>query len=172
MGRRAPRACTVAWLAAVALTSCRSREAVEPVDLEESSEQSAKVGLPKRFPRFAELASLREVSRLRSAHPVGDLAAVVKVDRLAEPRYGKTGQGAMPEGAMIAEALGPDPEGPPVLFYVMERRAPGYFPEGGDWEYAVVAPDGTTKAGGKLALCARCHAEAHREHLFERAAKP
>jgi hypothetical protein len=118
------------------------------------------------FTRFAEIESLAQVSKLRSGHPVGNLAGVVKVDAKASG-YGQRGRGAFPPGALVVEALGPDPDGPPTLFYVMEKRETGFFPLGGDWQYSVVTAAGKLEADGKLELCARCHAEAPRDYLFE-----
>lgn len=118
------------------------------------------------FARFAEIESLAQVSKLRSGHPLGNLAGVVKVDAKAAG-YGQRGRGAFPPGALVVEALGPDPDGQPTLFYVMEKREPGFFPLGGDWQYSVVTVAGKLEADGKLELCARCHAEAPRDHLFE-----
>lgn len=118
------------------------------------------------FTRFAEIAGLTEVSKLRSGHPVGNLAGVVKVDPKASG-YGQRGRSAFPPGALVVEALGPGPDGSPTLFYVMEKRDAGFFPLGGDWQYSVVSVSGKLEADGKLELCARCHAEAPRDHLFE-----
>lgn len=110
-------------------------------------------------------------SRIQTAHPIGPYSATIRVDQAAAA-YGKPARGPMPAGSMIVEALSREQDGPVELYYVMQRMPKGYFPEGGDWNYAVVAPDGTIKAGGKLALCARCHAEAAREHLFEYVTAP
>lgn len=118
------------------------------------------------FSRFAEIQGLAEVSKLRSGHPVGNLAGVVKVDDKASG-YGQRGRGAFPPGALVVEALGPDPDTEPTLFYVMEKRESGFFPLGGDWQYSVVGVTGKLEADGKLELCARCHAEAPRDYLFE-----
>jgi len=126
---------------------------------------------PEKLPRFDEIGAFPIVSRLRTAHPVGDLAGTIRVDSTAEA-YGRAGRGPMAQGAMIVEALAPTPEAAPTLYYVMVRREPGFFSEGGDWEYAVVDKDGFIAAGGKLPLCARCHGEAGREHLFEHVASP
>jgi cytochrome c553 len=52
--------------------------------------------------------------------------------------------------------------------FVMEKKAEGYFPAGGDWEYIVVARDGRIEARGQLATCARCHAEAPVDFVFPR----
>ncbi len=45
-----------------------------------------------------------------------------------------------------------------LLYTVMIKRKPGYNPEVGDWEFAVVSGDGSkTEASGKLANCMGCH---------------
>lgn len=148
--------------------STRERSVVEAST---SGPTTTEEPVPRRLARFDEVETFATVSRLRTSHPVGDYAATIRVDPLAAS-YGKSAREPMPVGAMIVEAMAGDPEAPPQLYYVMERREPGYFPEGGDWEYAVLGPDGTTTAAGKLALCARCHGEAPREHLFERIVSP
>ena len=54
----------------------------------------------------------------------------------------------------------------PSVYFVMTKRAAGYDPGGGDWEYLVVVGSGHVEERGKLALCARCHAEAPHDRLF------
>jgi hypothetical protein len=58
--------------------------------------------------------------------------------------------------------------GPMQAYAVMARRAPGFDPRGGDWEYAYVALGAErTVARGRLAECAGCHASARRtDFLF------
>lgn len=150
-----------------ALAGCGGRRA--PVTTEPTTSASASAAPAESFLRAAEIPELRLVSRVRSAHPSGDFVARVLVDRAAES-YGRRGRPAFPEGALIAEQLGPSEDGPPSLVYVMERGAPGSYPEGGDWSYGVLGADGTVQAFGKLPLCARCHAEAPSDHVFERIA--
>lgn len=53
-----------------------------------------------------------------------------------------------------------------VTYFAMVKRPPGYDPQGGDWEYLVVASDGRIEDRGPLPLCARCHADAPNDHLF------
>ena len=53
-----------------------------------------------------------------------------------------------------------------AVVFAMVKRQPGYDRDGGDWEYLVVTTDGRVEQRGKLALCARCHAEAPHDHLF------
>jgi hypothetical protein len=127
--------------------------------------------VPSVWDGFATMDQLETAGELRSAHPVGDFIAVVRVNREAAG-YGRKGRASLPEGAVVVEALSPEPGQPPSLYYVMRRRAPGYFDAGGDWEYGVAGPDGVFLATGKLRLCARCHAEAAREHLFEPLTRP
>ena len=109
---------------------------------------------------------LKVVGETRSAHPAGDFIASIRVNEVAA-RYGTKGRDALPEGSLVVEVLATESSTPPAVYYAMLRQAPGYFPEGGDWAYFVVAADGNIEAEGKLKLCARCHAEAPREHLFE-----
>jgi hypothetical protein len=50
--------------------------------------------------------------------------------------------------------------------FAMAKRDPGFFPQGGDWEYIVLGADGRLEDRGKLALCARCHAEGNADRVF------
>jgi hypothetical protein len=153
------------WLCLLA--ACEPTVRHRPIAFEEEGRASATATVPLgQFKRFGEIDALPAVSKLRSGHPVGSLAGVVKVDAAAGG-YGQRGRGPFPVGALVVESLGPDPDGPANLFYVMEKREVGFFPLGGDWQYSVVSASGALEAQGKLALCARCHAEAPRDHLFE-----
>lgn len=154
----------------VLLTSCTGGRRRRPVGLD-PLEPSAEVVVPTSFTRFAELERLTVVSRAPSTHPLGTYSATTLVDEKAAG-YGKQGRAPMAPGALVVQALSREAKGPAELFYVMERREPGYFPQGGDWEYSVVSSQGALKASGKLPLCARCHAEAVREHLFEQVVAP
>jgi len=149
------------------LAACEPSVRRRPIAIEDEGTSSATAAVALgQFKRFSEIDSLPTVSTLRSGHPVGSLAGVVKVDTAAAG-YGQRGRGPFPVGALIVQSLGPDPDGPANLFYAMEKREPGFFPLGGDWQYSVVSASGALEAQGKLALCARCHAEAPRDHLFE-----
>lgn len=121
---------------------------------------------PKPWLAFDRLDDENLVGVIDSAHPAGDLFGTIRVNAQADA-YGKKRGGPLPSGARVIEALGSSPEGPADLYYVMEKQASGYFPEGGDWAYFVIGKGGEIRAEGKLKLCARCHAEAPREHLFE-----
>ena len=65
--------------------------------------------------------------------------------------------------------------------YVMFKQNNGYFPEGGDWEYAALQarwvsknapngylpPDSTgMQPRGKIKTCAKCHSRAKKDFLF------
>ena len=117
--------------------------------------------------RLAELEQLSSFLRTRefaSQHPVRSTKATLYLGPGAE-RYGERDRPPMAEGALLVMALETEASG--LLYYVMRKGAAGSFPEGGDWEYAVALPDGRLRSRGALRVCARCHAEAPRQHLFE-----
>jgi cytochrome P460 len=65
-----------------------------------------------------------------------------------------------PEGSVIVkEKISNYNEGSkPLLYTLMRKREPGYNPEVGDWEFSVVAANGTqVEATGKLENCQFCH---------------
>jgi hypothetical protein len=114
----------------------------------------------------AQLRALRPAApRARSEHLGGDLEGEV----LASPGSGYPMRGpasVVPAGATLVERLFPQGAPGASLYFAMVKRAPGYDPAGGDWEYLVAAAGGQVEERGKLALCARCHAEAPHDHLF------
>lgn len=65
-----------------------------------------------------------------------------------------------PQGSMIVkEKFNSRLEGnKPVLYTIMRKREPGFNPKVGDWEFAVVGPNGKDVQGiGKLSNCQSCH---------------
>lgn len=148
---------------------CKRPQAPDETDPIETTTTVDPEAGPTHLPRFAEIQSFPTVSKLRTSHPLGDRAATVRADATATG-YGKPGRNAMPVGAMVVEELATEPDGPPLLYYVMEKQAAGFYAEGGDWSYSVVSSDGMFRATGKLTLCARCHAEAPHDFLFEHVA--
>ena len=64
-----------------------------------------------------------------------------------------------PEGSVIVKEKLPDKSSQaPELLTVMIKRAKGFNPTSGDWEYMVVDGTGTTvQARGKLENCQSCH---------------
>jgi hypothetical protein len=104
--------------------------------------------------------------RARSEHLSGELEGEVLAGPAAGtyPVLGPTS--ALAPGATLVERLF-DPHGAePVAYFVMVKRAPGYDPAGGDWEYLVLGASARVEERGKLPLCARCHAEAPHDRLF------
>jgi hypothetical protein len=123
-------------------------------------------------PRPEERWDLAEQLRpLRPSAPRGrseHLGGTAEGEVLASPASGyppRGPTGAAAAGATVVERL-LDPAGAATAYFVMVKHPPGFDPAGGDWEYLVVAPDGRVEDRGKLALCARCHAEAPHDHLF------
>jgi hypothetical protein len=69
-----------------------------------------------------------------------------------------------PGGSLLVQThRDPSSAGP---IFAMIKRDPGYFPEGGDWEFVVTDRDGWVEDRGPLQLCARCHAEAPADGVF------
>jgi hypothetical protein len=66
-----------------------------------------------------------------------------------------------PQGSVIVkEKLNSRLEGSnkPVLYTIMRKREPGFNPNIGDWEFAVVGPNGKdVQEIGKLKNCQSCH---------------
>ncbi len=103
--------------------------------------------------------------RSRSEHLGGDLDAELLTSAAGGyPLHAPTQ--VAPVGATLVERLFDAGGTEPVVSFVMTKRAPGYDPGHGDWEYVVVARDGTIEERGKIGLCERCHAEAPHDHLF------
>ncbi len=92
--------------------------------------------------------------------------------------YGQLDDGAsMPPGSVIVKdsftvtRMGDVHTG---ALFIMEKMPPGFSPEGRDWRYTMILPDGavfgTTKGedSESVAFCAACHKAAgdDRDHLF------
>ncbi|MET0591280.1 MAG: hypothetical protein ABW133_01175, partial [Polyangiaceae bacterium] len=70
------------------------------------------------------------------------------------------------EGAVLAKKHAAVSTSSPGPTFAMVKRAAGFFPEGGDWEYVALDAEGHVEDRGKLPLCARCHAEANADSVF------
>jgi len=128
---------------------------------------AAPVAPPEPWDLAGAMRALHPVTRrARSEHLSGELEGEVLAGPAAGtyPVLGPTS--ALAPGATVVERLF-EPRGPePAAYFVMVKRAPGYDPAGGDWEYLVLDASGRVEERGKLPLCARCHAEAPHDHLF------
>ena len=110
-------------------------------------------------------------ARHEAAGPGGPHAGhsiVVRVspDAIAAYREGRP----LPAGAVVVKEKYDDASasGPLQAYGVMIKRAAGYDPRGGDWEYGFVtlAPEAAVTRG-RLEGCAGCHARAREtDHLF------
>jgi hypothetical protein len=70
----------------------------------------------------------------------------------------KSGNGTYPEGTTILKRKYSDAAGTVVELYTgMVKRAKGYNPTGGDWEYFTSTADGKITEHGALASCMGCH---------------
>lgn len=113
------------------------------------------------------LSSLRRATpRDRSQHMNGDLEGEVLANAEAKAYPALGPLRSLPPGAILVEThYRPGSSDPEVLF-VMAKQPPGFDPDGGDWEYMVVEPGGMIAQRGRIALCARCHAEAPHDRVF------
>ncbi|HEX4140550.1 MAG TPA: cytochrome P460 family protein [Candidatus Methylacidiphilales bacterium] len=71
----------------------------------------------------------------------------------------KSGIGTYLEGTVILKRKYSDPDGKKTeLFTGMIKRAPGYNPQSGDWEYFTLSGDGAhVEQSGQLQSCMSCH---------------
>ena len=83
----------------------------------------------------------------------------------------------MPEGTVIAKdsfTVTDDGDVYPGPLFLMEKMAPGFSPQTGDWRYTMIMPDGSVfgVTGGQnatsVAFCANCHGIAgdSQDHLI------
>jgi len=160
-------------LGSAALAACGTvpptRASPDPgwVDATSAAPSSDSPGRPEaRWDLAEQLRNLRPATRrARSEHLGGEREGEV----LASPGSGYPLRGPASQaapGATLVERLFEAGGAQPVTHFVMIKRAPGYDPPGGDWEYLVVAPGGRVEERGRLGLCARCHAEAPHDRLF------
>jgi len=117
-----------------------------------------------------ELGGYRKLAKAPFAsqgHFDGRWTAEVLANDLAAPEYVKLPTaGAFPKGSVMVETHAERAGGAAGPIFAMVKRDPGYYPEGGDWEYVVALSDGRLQDRGQLTLCARCHAEAPSGWLF------
>jgi len=134
------------------------------------TEQPVKVG-PElwtlcRAPTPAETQAREAAAKLHGPH--AEYAIVVRVSSGAEVAF-RAGK-LLPIGASVVKEKYADglASGPLQGHAVMTKRAPGFDPAGGDWEYAFVhlVPE-LHVTRGRLAGCAGCHASARgTDYLF------
>jgi hypothetical protein len=125
---------------------------------------------PAEFPwdLSRQLPTLRPVTPpATSEHLTGELDGEVLANEAARPYPALGPRFALAPGATLVERhLTRGLTEATVVYFAMVKRPAGYDPQGDDWEYLVVAPDGQVEARGRLPLCGRCHADAPHAHLF------
>ncbi|WP_437801556.1 hypothetical protein [Sorangium sp. So ce693] len=122
---------------------------------------------PSAWELAGQLASFQPVTdRARSQHFTGELEAEVRINAAAAP-YPQLGPDrVLPSGAAVVEFHYRAGSPEPATLLAMVKRPAGYDPDGGNWEYLVLTPQGTSTHRGALPLCKRCHADAPHDHLF------
>lgn len=92
-------------------------------------------------------------------------SGVVRVNPTLRDAYQRlAADTVIPQGSIAIEAH--HDSAATQSLYAMEKRAPGFDPGGGDWDYIVLSPTGQVESRGPLPFCSRCHAEAPHDHLF------
>ncbi|WP_437970391.1 hypothetical protein WMF04_14360 [Sorangium sp. So ce260] len=104
--------------------------------------------------------------RARSQHFTGDMEAEVRINAAAAPYPALGPDRVLPPGAAVVELHYAAGSSEPETLLAMVKRSAGYDPDGGDWEYLVLTPQGTSTHRGALPLCKRCHADAPHDRLF------
>ncbi len=151
-------------IASLTIASCPTAARVEPIaapSVAPALVSAADAGAPP-----FEIDGGADRGRVASSHPLGRFESVLRSSR--EFAYGDPSRSTPTEGVLVSATLVHPGTDQMAVRYVMKREAAGYFPQGGDWRYAVFGANGELQKHGKLALCARCHAEAPRDFLFER----
>lgn len=122
-----------------------------------------------RWERFGELGSLQPLTGTIASrgHGTGEWLAQVRANAAAATAVSALARGAsMPAGSLLVQLHTDKRTGSPSEGFFMEKREPGYFPAGGDWDWGVIGADGLVEHRGKLEFCARCHAEAAADFVF------
>lgn len=152
------------------VASLRARSALRAPANESERHPNERAARPAELPwdLTTELPTLRSMTpRATSEHLTGALDGEVLANEAAKPYPALGPRIALAPGATLVERhLARGKAEATVVYFAMVKRPPGYDPEGGDWEYLVVTPDGQVEARGRLPLCGRCHADAPHDHLF------
>lgn len=100
------------------------------------------------------------IAEERERNPHASTAVTVYVNDVARAAMFAKTPTTFPTGSVIVKQKVDQYDEPdkPLLSTVMIKRERGYNSAVGDWEFAVVGPDGTEiRARGKLENCAACH---------------
>jgi hypothetical protein len=122
-----------------------------------------------RWERFGEFATYRAMGPpfLSRGHFAGRWKAQVWANEAGAVVYPTLSSSSrFAAGAVLAKKHTENAGGAPGPVFFMIKREPGFFAQGGDWEYVVTDPEGWLEDRGPLPLCARCHAEGNADWVF------
>jgi hypothetical protein len=98
------------------------------------------------------------------------------VNDIAAGNYARyEASGTFPVGSVLAKDSLVVSDSGRVLFgalSVMEKMAPGFNPDGGDWRYTLILPDGRvfgrtgTSDARAVEFCQDCHVDSAQDHVF------
>lgn len=100
------------------------------------------------------------VEEERKRNPHASTAINVYVNKVGTAAMLSESAATFPVGSVIVkQKFDPNHEpDKPLLYTVMIKHEPGYNPDAGDWEFAVIGGDGREfQARGALANCIACH---------------
>ena len=100
------------------------------------------------------------VDEERKRNPHASTAITVYVNEVGQAAMFAESASTFPVGSIIVkQKFDPNHEpDKPLLYTVMIKHEPGYNPDAGDWEFAVIGGDGREiQARGALANCIACH---------------
>jgi hypothetical protein len=169
-------ASVVAIVAAIGCAGCGAKTQA-PVNPGVSRAPAPNTSLSHKAPdaspvweKSGEIGSYRRMSKaafVSQGHFDGRWIAETFANALGAPEYEKAPMAAAPpQGSVIVQTHTERVGGSPGPVFAMVKREPGFYPAGGDWEYVVTLADGRLEDRGRLALCARCHAEGTTGWLF------
>jgi hypothetical protein len=138
-----------------------NRLAVGPSDANSDAGKLADPGI--------DLQSVRPIGKafLSRGHFAGRWTAEVSLNEIASQAYANlAGSTKFAVGSLLVKKHASTKSAAPATTFAMVKRDAGFFPEGGDWEYVVLDAEGRLEDRGKLAPCARCHAEGNADWVF------
>jgi hypothetical protein len=116
-----------------------------------------------------DLQSVRPIGKtfLSRGHFAGRWTAEVSTNEAALQAYANLAASTrFAVGTLLVKRHASTKDAGPATIFAMVKRDAGFFPQGGDWEYVVLDAAGRLEERGKLAPCARCHAEANADWVF------
>ncbi len=129
---------------------------------------AGKIGAPSPVPSDFRTSMVRVSGArfLSKGHAGGRWDADVYANRAGADALAVE-RGAIAPGALFIEEhfeRGDGGAGGPIM--MMEKRAPGFDAERGDWRYVAVGARGEVVKDGVVESCAGCHGDAPRDHVF------